>query len=76
MLDLNKCDYPEVYEFLSLLKKQSFEIPATFEPINVKEWHHVVKKAKKKSALSIFLSRSYSIYKYALGSKTMINILI
>ena len=36
-LDPNECDYPEVYNFLSLLKKQDFEPPTLFEPINVEE---------------------------------------
>ena len=41
-LESSECNHPEVYEFLSLLKKQSFETLTLFEPINIEEWTQVV----------------------------------
>ena len=40
------------------------------------EWEKVVRKAKRKSASSIFSQRTYSVYKCALESKEMTKILV
>ena len=54
-LEESECDSKEVYNFLKLLRKPSHNYnQVLYNEIIVKEWINVVKKAKKRSILSIF----------------------
>ena len=75
-LEESKCNDPQVFEFLKLLKKPGFLRAEKFTPIINDEWIRVVKSVKKRSISSIFSSRTYSIYKYVLSSDRMTNILV
>ena len=45
-------------------------------PITEEEWVKTVKKAKRKSASSVFSKRNYSMYKCALESDKIVKILV
>jgi len=61
-LKVEECDNEDLYSFLTLLKRRgevrSSEIG---DEISELEWEQVVTKSKRKSALSVFLNRTYSI---------------
>ena len=44
--------------------------------ITIDDWTKVVKQSKRRSASSIFSRRTYAVYKCALGSERMTNILV
>ena len=48
----------------------------SFQPITAEDWIREVKRAKKKSASSIFSKRTYSVYKCAILSDRMTAVLI
>jgi len=76
-LDTEECDYWDVHEFLSLLKKSGTDNENEVRgEIGEAEWEDIVKKSKRRSASSVFSQRTYSIYKCALESKKMIKILL
>ena len=71
------CDYEEVFKFLSLLKQRGdLERTNEYDEISELEWSKVVRKAKKRSASSVFSNRTYSVYKCALDCEEMTKILI
>ena len=78
MLQREECDDQDVYEFLTILKKERGHQQGSnsMAPITEEEWTQTVKKAKRKSASSIFSKRTYGLYKYALESNNMTKILV
>ena len=76
-LDISECDDNVVHEFLALLKKRESDSQSN-ELIDISEleWETIVKKAKRKSASSIFSNRTYSVYKCALECNEMTKILV
>ena len=76
-LEIQECDYKEVYQFLTLLRRERNSIRQEHqEELSEAEWIKVVTKAKRKSASSIFSNRTYSTYKCALESEEMNKILV
>ena len=76
-LEPQDCDNIEVYQFLKLLiSNQTNHSNRIFQPITIEDWSKEVSKAKKKSASSIFLKRTYVVYKCALDSTCMIGVLV
>ena len=67
-----------MFEFLQLLKrKEGFEIGSNnMQPITEEEWEVMVKKAKLRSASSVFSKRVYSVCKCTLESSKMTKILV
>ena len=77
LLNKGEFNYSNVYKFLKLLKNPSFnQNNTTHNEITTNEWINIVKKAKKRSASSIFLSRMYAIYKYSLLSYQFTKMII
>ena len=66
----NECDDDNVYDFMKLLKRHGRYVIGsnTMAAITEEEWISTVKKSKRRSASSVFSKRTYSVYKYALGS--------
>ena len=76
-MEIEDCDDRDVHSFLTLLKNhREEEQSGNSSEISEIEWERVVKKAKRKSASSIFSNRTYSVYKCALESKIMTKILV
>ena len=77
-IERSECDHQDVFDFIQLMKKQGdFEVNSNrMTNITEDEWMKTVKKAKKRSASSVFSKRTYSVYKCALGSQYMTEILI
>ena len=77
-LQREECDDQDIYDFINLLKKRGeySEGSNKMENIISDEWTKTVKKAKKRSASSVFSKRIYSVYKCALGSDKMTSILV
>ena len=73
-----ECNDDDVYEFMSLLKRKGGYVEGSNQmaAITEEEWIRTVKKAKKKSASSVFSKQIYSVYKCALGSQKMTSILV
>ena len=63
---------------MKLLKKPGEHVRGSnkMEELSVAEWSKVVKKSKRKSSSSVFSKKTYSVYKCALDSDKMINILV
>jgi len=77
-LTREECDSKNVWEFLKLLKQPSglTNLRQTrHQNITIEDWYAKVSQAKKNSASSIFSKRTYAIYKCALGSNRMSEIL-
>ena len=76
-LSEEKCSYKDAYEFLMLLKRKDDESDNSItEEISAIEWERVMKKAKRTSVSSVFLYRTYGVYKCALEVEEMMKILI
>ena len=76
-IEEHECDDRRVFEFLKLLKKQSNDTSINIQSkITLEKWNNVVKQSKKRSASSIFSRRTYAVYKCALGSEKMTQILV
>ena len=76
-LEVDEYDDSDIHSFLTLLKRQGVEDQNEMSSkISELEWESVVKKAKKKSASSIFSNRMYSVYKCALEGKVMTKIFV
>ena len=66
-----------MHSFLVLLQQRGEEIQNSVSAdISELEWEQVVKRAKQKSALSVFSNRTYSVYKCALESKIMTKVFV
>jgi len=76
-LQREECDDDNVYEFLKLLhQNRRNNYRRCRKEINDHDWEKVVKQSKRNSASSIFSSRTYAVYKCALNSERMPNILV
>jgi len=77
-LKSEECDNEDVYQFMKLLKKPGGHVRGSnkMEELSVAEWSKVMKKSKHKSLSSVFSKRTYSVYKCALDSDKMTNILV
>ena len=76
-LSQEDCQSEELYQFLNLLKiKDDVITTDLYELINEEEQKNVVMKAKKRSASLIFSNRMYAVYKSALESIRIIQILV
>ena len=76
-LQREECDNERVYRLLKLLHQNSKSY-YNRNPIKITidDWTKVVKQSKKRSASSIFSRHTYAVYKCALGSERMTNILV
>jgi len=71
------CDNENVFEFLKLLHQNGrTHYNKNRKILNDQDWIKVVKRSKCSSVLSIFLLRTYAVYKCALDSDRMTNILV
>ena len=73
------CENENACEFLKLLKiltGSTTQYQFRNQKVTREEWYKKVSQAKKNSASSIFSKQTYSIYKCALGSKRMTDILV
>ena len=71
------CNNEDMFEFLSLLEQpENWEQKNEFQLILEEEWVGSMKRAKKRSASSIFSKRTYALYKYVLTSERMARLLI
>ena len=78
-LKREECDNKEVFKFLKLLKlpRELYNLRNnSFTPITVVDWINEVTRVKKCSASSIFSQYTYIVYKCALESNRMMNILV
>ena len=73
-----ECNDDDVYEFISLLKRKGGYVEGSNQMVAIteEEWIRTIKKAKKKSASSVFSKQTYSVYKCVLGSQKMTSILV
>ena len=73
----DECDDERVYRFLKLLKQDGrSEYRRNRSEICDQDWIRVVRKSKRSSASSIFSKRTYAVYKCALESERMTDVLV
>ena len=73
-LERSECDNEDVCHFLKLLKQPRHlrsQVNRQFKEVTQEQWVREVKRAKKRSASSIFSKRTYSVHKCALRSVRM-----
>ena len=76
-LQREDCDNEKVFRFMKLLQQHSRQTQQQHKKrLREHDWIQVVKKSKRNSASSVFSNRTYAVYKCALGSERMTNVLV
>ena len=78
-MNRNEYDNEDVFKFLQLLKvpiNRRCKLNLQYKPLSLEEWINKVKLSKKRSTSSIFSNHTYAVYKCALESEFMIQILV
>lgn len=71
-----ECDGKNVHDFLMLVARNECILHEKYKPIEYGEWVKVVKRSKRRSTSSVFSVRTYAVYKCALHSQRLTNMLI
>ena len=75
-LEKKDCTFSDVYDFLQLIKSDFLSSSKRYKPVTREEFSAVVKQAKRISTSSVFLKRTYQVYKCLLTSEYLTNLYV